>query len=58
MSLLIKLQQKWHDLPPKRRQWLWFMGLWLVGLLTVTAIGSVIKFGMSLIEMRPAEMTD
>ena len=37
------------DKSEKRKQWLWFIGLWLGGLLTVSAIGYVIKFFMSLI---------
>ena len=38
-----------QDKTDKRRQWLWFIGLWLGGLLTVSAIGYLIKFLMSLI---------
>ncbi len=37
------------DKTEKRHQWLWFIGLWLGGLLTVSAIGYLIKYLMSLI---------
>jgi len=31
------------DLPPRRRQWLWFFGLWFGGLLAVFLLSAVIK---------------
>lgn len=30
----------------KLKQWLWFVGLWCAGLLTVTIVGKIIKFFM------------
>lgn len=33
----------------KRKEWLWFIGLWLAGLGTALSIGYTIKFLMSLI---------
>lgn len=37
------------DKHKKLRQWGWFVGLWTVGLLTVSALGYMIKFVMGLI---------
>jgi len=34
------------NLSIKQKQWLWFVGLWCGGLLTVSAIGYAIKFLM------------
>lgn len=28
---------------PQPRQWLWFLGLWVAGVLAVTAVGLVIR---------------
>tara|TARA_Y100000034_G_scaffold119470_1_gene161305 strand:+ start:177 stop:317 length:141 start_codon:yes stop_codon:yes gene_type:complete len=33
-------------LSSKQKQWLWFVALWLAGLLTVASIGYAIKFLM------------
>lgn len=33
----------------KRKQWLWFVGIWTASLLTVLTLGYSIKFLMSLI---------
>lgn len=33
-------------LSTRQKQWLWFVGLWLAGLVTVASIGYLIKFVM------------
>ncbi|HLF66170.1 MAG TPA: hypothetical protein VI522_00990 [Gammaproteobacteria bacterium] len=44
MSIPIKqMIIMWLQQHPKTRQWLWFIGLWLAGLLTVVALSYPIK---------------
>jgi hypothetical protein len=31
------------DLPPRKKQWLWFFGLWLGGLLAVLLLSAAVK---------------
>ena len=40
-----KLRQ-WLNARPKMKQWLWFIALWLGGLLTVSALAYPIKWLM------------
>lgn len=35
-----------NKLSPKQKQWAWFIGLWFLGLFTVSVIGCAIKFLM------------
>lgn len=41
-----KCKEKWQSLTIKQRQWLWFFGLWISGLLAVTMLSYVIRFMM------------
>ncbi len=36
-------------LTEKQKQWAWFVGLWCAGLITVSAVGYLIKFAIFLI---------
>ena len=40
------LKDYFEGLSTKKRQWIWFIGLWFAGLLTVASIGYAIKFLM------------
>lgn len=35
MKIYIKTVTQWFDHRPKLKQWAWFLGLWMFGLLTV-----------------------
>ena len=45
MKPCIKLFEK---LSEKQRQWTWFVGLWCGGLLSVTALGYLIRYVMGI----------
>jgi hypothetical protein len=38
-----KAPQIGDDLPPRKKQWLWFLGLWLGGLLAVLLLSAAVK---------------
>ncbi len=44
MNTCIKRVREWLDQRPKAKQWVWFLALWLAGLLTVMAMAYPIKF--------------
>ena len=35
------------NLKPSHRQWLWFIGLWLGGLVSVLLLAKIIKFALT-----------
>jgi hypothetical protein len=43
MSKHINYLKIWLNAHPKTKQWLWFIGLWLFGLLSVSALSYPIK---------------
>lgn len=45
-SAIQNIKTRINALPEKTRQWMWFISLWLGGLLCVSALGYVIKFLM------------
>lgn len=44
MNTCIKSVRYWLDEHPKTKQWAWFVGLWLGGLMAVMAVAYPIKW--------------
>lgn len=48
MSIYINIIKNWLNAHPQMKQWVWFIGLWCVGLLTVIIGSYPIKWLLSL----------
>ncbi|MCA0370024.1 MAG: hypothetical protein LCH26_02850 [Proteobacteria bacterium] len=44
MSMDTKSTRAWLEAHPKCKQWLWFVGLWCGGLMTITAMAYPVKW--------------
>ncbi len=41
-------QKSWNNRSKKQKQWLWFLGLWVLGLFSVLCVSYMIKWLMFL----------